>query len=60
MGKNNTPDCSNISTITLVFIKLLSKAKNLDLTQKQIVDEVIDIKYIKYVSQIIVTDTSHK
>ena len=33
MGKNNTSDCSNISTITLVFIKLLSKAKNVNLIE---------------------------
>ena len=28
MGKNSTLDCNNISTITLVFIKLFSNAKN--------------------------------
>ena len=31
--KNNTLDCNNISTITLVFIKLFSKAKNVHLIE---------------------------
>ena len=31
--KNNTLDSSNISTITLVFIKLFSKAKNVHLIE---------------------------
>ena len=39
------------------WIHYVSVAENLHLTQKQVVDEVIDIKYL---SQIIVTDISHK
>ena len=36
MGKNNTLDSSNISTITLVFIELFSKAKNVHLIEIEI------------------------